>query len=274
MKGFNPSLAVHTETLGAVTASSRGTQITAGSSNAKGTALSLGTSTFAYEHVLISMHGQSAAADYLVDIQLDNGSAARWTIAADLRIAGAKAANMGAVAYSLPLRVPAGSLVYARCGASTNSATTCVTLAGFSSGIRGMPGYSRCVALFTPGTSRGFAWDPGGTANTDTGWQQVSAGVTEHVSACFAVFGTNADVARATGTWHASIGAGSVGNQVAIMPAMIFVDETSGDQPGPVNQGFVPCDINPSSAFWIRGTCSLGTAGDRTMDVCLYGMTH
>jgi hypothetical protein len=132
-----------TETFGAGT--STGTTLTAsGTANTKGTYVSLGTTTFEWNHVNLGFEGSSAAADHLVDIAIDDGGGNKWIIAADLRHPSRISANASPVTFSLPLYVPKGSALYARNASSTASATMTTTIAGFSRRTRRRP---RLLAL-------------------------------------------------------------------------------------------------------------------------------
>jgi hypothetical protein len=271
MHGWNSAPSSRHETLGAVPASSRGTQITAGSSNAKGTPVSLGTSAFAYNSVVVSIVNSSAAADHLVDILVDNGAGARWVLADSLRIPSLKAAGLAGQAYHLPLHVPAGALLYARNGASTNSATCQVTLTGSAGGrARGL---ARCVPLFTAGSSRGFAWDPGNVANTDTGFQQISAGYAGLIRGLSVCLGLNGDIARSGFSYRVTIGVGAAaGTSRNVASSLGLTTSVALDQPNANLWGCFPCEVPASTPWWVRGVCDGTTNGDRTLDVCLYGM--
>jgi hypothetical protein len=260
-----------TETFGAGT--STGTTLTAGgSANTKGTYVSLGTTTFEWNHVNLGFEGSSAAADHLVDIAIDDGGGNKWIIAADLRHPSRISANASPVTFSLPLYVPKGSALYARNASSTASATMTTTIAGFPVGRGGAPGYSRCLALFTPGTSRGVAIDPGGTANTTGAWAQTTTGVTARIAEWFGVIGSNGNTTRTTAHWDMDVGIGAAGSEQVVLAGITVSVGVSSTTMGPVLLGPYPTDVPASTAWSARSTCSITTAGSRTFDLCLYGL--
>jgi hypothetical protein len=261
---FNPHPGARTETLGAVTASSRGTLITASATaNAKGTAVSLGTTAFAYDHVVVSIAAHSAAADYLVDVSALDPASGGYVLLPDLHSGTRLVARANGISLALPLRVGSGVALFARCSCSTGSSTCAVSVAGFSSGLQGVPGFGRAVALFTPASSRGTAVAATTVTTTLT---QLSAGVAQRVGAVFVLIGdfatqtgANASTAR---LWQGPSGA----QQPVIDPmpggagANIFLSPKSG--------GPAPCDIPPSTPVWANLASSLtGTA-----DVAAYGL--
>jgi hypothetical protein len=261
------------ESLGATTATSRGTTITTANSNAKGSWVDLGTTSFSYHHLTICTGATSAAADYLVDIGVNVGGN-RFVIIPDLRVPSIKGANLFPMTISIPLRIPKGSVLSARCSASTNSATVTVCLTGFSGSLWGFPGFSRCVALFTsPGTSKGVNIDFGATGFVLSGWQQVVASTPERVGGVFCIVGPAGNVAKSgVGGRSFEVGYGAAGAEHFNGPVFLFTTETIGDSYLPCAFGPYPCDLAKASRIAVRGSHSGDADAIRDFDLAMYGL--
>lgn len=253
--------------------SSDGTQITAaGSIDTKGSWVDLGgVTSFAYEGftVICMVNGGT---DVLFDIGISDGTN-RFVIAEDIEYAGRKQVDEQNLALHIPVHVPAGSQLSARCQSSTASDFFRLHLIGHSANPGGYPGFSRAVKLFTVNGSRGTAIDPGGTANTKGSWTELIASCPADVGAIFGVVGFNGDVTRAaTASMLLDIGIGAASSEFVLVPDMSIAWEATWD--GPNDVFFQPIGVNipEGSRVAARAQCSLNTAGDRTVDLALYGL--
>lgn len=263
------------ESRGELTASSRGTLITAaGSANTKGAWADLGSATgFSYEAITVWCYRGSSAADYLLDIGISDGSN-RFVLIADLHMAGAKLAVEYGFHLTIPVRVPAGAQLSARVACSTLGATLDVGVVGHASGVAGVPGFSRSVALFAPATSRGIAVDPGGTANTKGSWAEITASSPERVAAMYGLVGFNGDIARASvASLLLDIGIGAATAEYVLYPNMHISWGATRDGPSicPRIPPFAAA-IPAGTRIAARAQCGIITVGDRTIDLALYGL--
>lgn len=264
------------ESRGEATGSSTGTTLTANASaNTKGSWTALGSATtFAYEGITIYLGQNNAAADYMIDIGIDDGAGNNFVLVPDLHFAAFKQANEHNLALNIPVHVPAGALIEARVAASTGSSTCNCHVVGHSANPGGFPGYSRAVALFTPASSRGVAVDPGGTANTKGSWAQLQASTAVDVAAVFGVIGFNNDAGRAAGAnSNLDIGLGAGGSEFVVLPDIVTQTwAATWDGPNDVFFQPVSCPIPSGTRIAARLACSTNTAGDRTIDLALYGL--
>lgn len=264
-----------TETLGVTTSGNTvGTLLTgSGTANLKGSWVDIGGATsFAYKRLLVVAATGGTAVDYTFDIGINVGGN-RFVIAEDLRYATARrAASEGNQHYDLPLFVPAGAQLSARCAGNGTSVTMRMAIVGFSANPAGMAPYSRCRALYTPSSSRGVAIDPGGSANTKSAWAELVASTGFASAALMAAIGYNNDIGRtAAAVMALDIGLGASSAEFAVLPNLIL--SWGGTLDGPAISGIplIPCYIPVGQRVVGRAQCTITTAGDRTADLALWG---
>lgn len=265
------------ETVGALTASSRGTLVTGGATNTKGSYVSIGAATtVSWEAMTIFVArptGSSGGLNGMIDIAL-GGAGSEAIIVPDLYFAAGKLQDEHTLQLTLPLHVPSGSQLRARMAESVGNGTIDLSVAGHHSGLGGAPGFSRAVALFTPASSRGVAIDPGATANTKGAWAELTSSCPEDVAAMFGLIGYNNDVARAAGAQALlDIGIGAAAAEQTVYPNYTFGWSTQRD--GPSNCVRIPpfaCGVPKTTRIAARAQAEINTAGDRTFDLALYGL--
>lgn len=265
------------ESRGETTASSTGTLLTAaGSIDTKGSYVALGSPTsFAYEGFTVYLAANSIEQDYLIDISIDDGSGNNQILVPDLHFAAAKGVNEHNFSMFIPVHIAAGAQIDARVACGDASDTCRCLIVGHSANPGGFPGFSRAVALFTPGSSRGVAIDPGGSAHTKGSWVQMSASCPADVSAIFGVAGFNGDNSRAAAArMMLDIGIGSAGNEFVLVPNLYFGWGSTWDGANDVILQPIAASIPLGSRVAARAQCSITTASDRTTDLALYGLVR
>lgn len=264
-EGGNPS----SETLGATTGSSGGTTVTASASaNTKGSYADIGgVTSFAYEELHVAMLAVGNN-DYTADVAINVGGN-RFIIAEDLRVRARGADN--AIIYPLALHVPAGAQLSMRCQSNAVSVTLSCILYGRSKGLRGMPGFSRLRALYAPGTSRGVNCDAGAVANTKTRTQIVASSAARAVG-LLGYIGPAADIARGgSEQWLMDISVGAAAAEWDIITNLLLGADATTDTNYPGLVGPFACDVPASSRWSVNLQSSSTTAGDRRLDVALWG---
>jgi len=270
MFNWVPHTAARSENRGAA-AGTAGTVITAsGTANTKGSYTDIGSTTsFDYEWLIVVAGAANTAGNYVFDLAISVGGN-RFIIAEDLRFCSLRASNQQWDIYCLPLHVPSGSQLSVRCAASVASITMQVVILGYSSGPFGAPGYSRCRAFYAPSTSRGITCDPGAVAHTKTR-TQITASTPDRAVALLAYVGPNGDVAAAATRWLFDIETGGAGSEQVLLPNMYLGRGAPYDMPTSQVFGPYPCDIPASSRMSCNIQCHVTTAGDRSVDVALWG---
>lgn len=271
MHQWDPLGGVRTETLGV--SSGQGTSMTAGgSANTKGSYHSVVTTGFTWEHLVIALELNSAAADYMVDIAIQVGGN-NGIIVPDLHFVGARAANEHHQHFELPLHIPAGASLCARIGCSTASATARIAYCGFSRGIGGRPGYSRVVALFSPSSSRGVTVDPGSGSTHTKNRTQLIASSPERVAALFGVIGYAGDIAKGgSADSLLDIETGASGQERVLCGNLPLSWNSTLDGVATWNTPLIPCDVPAGERFSANYQSATNTAGDRLIDLSLYGL--
>lgn len=265
------------ESRGEATGTSSGTAVTAaGSANTKGSWTALGAATsFAYEGFTLYAARNSLAADYVVDIGIDDGAGNNFILVPDLHFASLKQANEHNMALHIPVHVPAGALIEARVACSTLSGIAYINAVGHSTNPGGYPGYSRAVALFTPGSSRGATVDPGGTANTKGAWAELSASCPANIEAIFGVVGHGGDVARTvSGAMLLDIGIGAASSEFVMVPNIGMSWGAQYDGPTDIFFGPFAASVPVGTRIAARAACNDNAVGDRQIDLSLYGLVR
>lgn len=261
------------EERGLDTSTSISTSMTSGgSANTKGSWTDIGATTSFDYNAITFCFANGHAAEFMFDFGVSDGSN-RWNLISDLHLPFVRQANESYLHITLPLYVPAGSQLSGRVAASSSSLIAAVNFIGHASGLGGAPGFSKCVTLFSPSSSRGVAVDAGGSANTKGSWAQIIASTPEDVKAMFAIVGQNGDVSRAaTSSALIDIGVGAGGSEFVLYPDAFVSWGTTAD--GPINNCGIPvfaCDVPAGSRIAGRMQANTITAGDRTIDIALYG---
>jgi hypothetical protein len=262
------------ESRGEQTGTSTGTTLTAAASvDTKGSWTALGAATgFAYEGITVHLANNNGTNGYLVDIGIDDGSGNNFVLVPDLSFQCNQASEHN-LALFIPVHIPAGSLMEARVACSAASGTLNCLVVGHSANPGGFPGYSRVERLFTPATSRGPAIEPGGTINTKGAWTQMVASTAVDIAGLFGVVGFNGDRSRAAAAGMLlDIGIGAASSEFVLVPNLALEWEATWDGPNDVFFSPVPAEVPSGTRVAARGQCSLNTAGDRTVDLALYGL--
>lgn len=271
MHAYHTNHSSRSESRGLDLTATLGTSVQASATvNVKGTWTALGAATgFTYELLCVNVMGENTF-DHVLDIGIQVGGNT-WVIAADLRLPNRSGAFEHGLVIPLPLHVPAGSTLFARVASSTGSGRLYMYVQGFSSNAMGMPGFSRCIALYAPASSRGVTIDAGAVINTRVR-TQIIASSASRVCAIFAMVGQNADITRVVAASMAlDIETGAAAAERVLIPNMFLSWGPTKDYPEPVVSPIFSCDVATAQRFSANAQCSILTAGDRVIDLALFG---
>lgn len=259
-------------TVGAVAgASSVATTVTASASaNTKGAVVELVAATeFNANWMLVQLtNASTGAVFFLIDIMI--GAATEQVIVPNL-FAATRTGVGGSDSYLIPIFVPKGSRLSARCQSNSISATIAVSLVLMSGTMLGggqSPSFVSAYGADTAATL-GTNVDPGGVANTDSSWVQLTAS-TDRAHHWLIVAGRFGDANITTGAaWRLSIGIGAATETVLIADLHVSAG-TNEDLPyGAVAQ--LPCFVPAGSRLTARVRCTNITDSDRDTHLIVYG---
>lgn len=249
--------------------------LTAGAANTKGAypATPIVTSTpHDADAVLVTLIQKSAATDYAVDLAI-GASGSEVVVVPNLYVGGV---NQRGVSYLLPIKIPAGVRLNARCQNPTAAATIRVYATLIQGGMLGIPSFGRCVDLnavtgaATNGT-RIFANEatpgtPAGAGSKRT-WAQAVASLAFDVDWLVCIFGDRGLTTRTAGNrFLADIGIGAAAAEQVEVPDL-SVGSTSGSlMSHPLS---LPVTMRAGERVAVRGAASATTNAD--MDMWMWG---
>lgn len=259
--------------LGALTASSSGTTITAPATantktGAAWTTVIASTDTPGNGLLLTMFNTVATIVNRLVDIGIGAAGAEQVLIPNLLFSNGI--ADTPATVY-IPLRIPVGVRISARMQAST--ASNALIIAGnVHAGVwYGPVPYSRVVNYGANlATSRGISIDAGATANTKPAtWTTIGATTTEVAHGIIIGLGNQNNTLRNPATWLIDVGVGAAASEQALITNYIARGNVN-EMVTPVFSPFLPCRIPQGSRIAMRAQCTSTTSTDRTFDGMIY----
>lgn len=263
------------ENAGAVTATSRGTVITASASaNVKGTYTQLIAATaFQADGILVMFDDQPAVIDFLVDIAV-GAAASEKVILSNLLASGGTGSLTYGMHYYFPQRIPVGTRLAARCQASTLSSIIRVSCLLFSQGV--LPG--EALSVITPygqntADSGAVSIDPGGSANTKGAYVQIEASTTYLARFMTIVFGNQLNAVRSSQSWLVDVAIGAAAAEKIIVPNLSLNCSTSPDIIVPQSFNMLPVQIPPATRIAVRAQSDGIDATDRLFDCGIYLVT-
>lgn len=258
--------------------SAPGTQVTPGTSNADGSAVTLLSALSHDVHRLVvawSGFNLSTAAHYtLLDILQDPAGGTSWASLIDDILAGfspasANTTNSGFL-LDFPIWIPAGTSIGAQARTSHTSATA-GQVSVWAYGEPSRPEMWWCgqgveTLGVTASTSRGTSVTPGTTATWGT-WTSVGGTTGRRYGAIeFSTGGTDSNSAAASYQFQVGISSNVLRGYPIQSRWMGSAESGAAFGPGGVNW----CDIPAGTQMQVRGRSS--TASPETWDVALYGV--
>lgn len=263
------------ETIGADTASSRGTTITpSATAHTKGSWTQLvASSTANARGILVVLSGISTSSteDYLVDI--GTGAAASETaVISNLPHAGPTARVLSA--YYIPLPISNGTRISARCQCGATSGGGIAVMAYLlplqTVDLQDVTNVTTYGAV--TGTTRGTSIDPGGTANTKGTWTEISASTSRDIDWIIPMADNLGDTNQSVAEWLVDLGTGASSSEVAFLSNVQFQSTGVTDLKVPQSYPAIPIPrITSGTRLSARAQCNINTAGDRLLGVILVG---
>lgn len=257
------------ETIGADTTNTRGTVLTAGSANTKGSYVELSASvSTTCSAVAVAIFSANQNVDYLVDIATGAASAETDLIA---NIQTNRPTTAVAVRYFVfPIAITSGTRVSARCQASTGAATCRVVMYLFSGTSNFLGGTGAVNYGANAADSGGTSIDPGGSANTKGAYTEITASTSSDIKWVTVMLGNQTNAARASAEFLLDIATGSAGSESVVLNNVYFVTTSTGSTITAVGVSF-PVTIASGTRIAARAQCTIIDATDRLFDIVLMG---
>lgn len=214
-----------------------------------------------------------AGVDYLFDIGI--GGAGSETVLIDNIAVGTRGTFVTPAMPLLPVSIPAGTRISARCQASNASVSgraTKLAVGLFDSGFAQSSALSRVVTMgANTADSGGVSIDPGAVANTKGSWTEISSSVATSSRWLLAAFANQANSARTTCSWLVDIGLGAAASEQVLIPDLLVTALASSTTfPALVS---LPCSLPAGERLSVRAQCDITDATDRLFDFVAYGVS-
>lgn len=252
------------------TTSSDVTAVTASAStNTKGAYAAVVASTAVdCDGFLVTFAGQTSNVRVLLDIAI--GGAGSEDVIVDNLL---WSANQNLVhTFYVPVSLPAGTRIAARCQSSTGSVVTAVSVVLVKGGWRTPPSASAVITWgANTADSGGTALDAGAAANTFGTVVELAASTAADVFAVALQTAANANTTPKAGSFLVEILVGGAGSEVPVA-AIGFRAAGVADSYGPGPDFWFPCAIPAGSRVSARVMSTVTDATDRVLDVVVFGM--
>jgi hypothetical protein len=222
--------------------------------------------------LLVVTQSSSAALSHLLDFGV-GGAGSETVILPDWLV------SIGArmTAYTtIPIDLPAGSRIAARCqgsGVSNQLQVRAMTLRG---GLLSTPPAGQVIAIgVNSADSGGQVIDPGATTNTYGAWTELTASTTVDIVAVRVCLGMreNAGPVGSVPAYYVDLGVGAAASEQSLIEALPFSMTASGDFGAGGPHFWLPVSIPAGSRIAARARAGTNDATDRLFDLSLLALT-
>jgi hypothetical protein len=260
------------EAIGIDSANSGGVTVTAsGSADTKGSYTQLiAATTFEYAALTITITHVNPTIAFLVDIAI-GAAASEVVLIPDIFLPrGWTDSTITPIRFTLPIAVPAGSRVSARCAGTTGGLGIRVSAVGVAPDPIVPSSGSSVWAVKHATLSKGIVVDAGGSANTKGSWVELVASTVHAAHWLQVLAGRENTIGGAINGWLLDIAVGAAASEVVLIPDLFFAGESTRDQ-AILSMG-VPCDIPAGSRIAARCQSDNATVNQRELLVALLGV--
>jgi len=260
--------------IGAVSGTSRGVVVTSSTANVKGAWSELSASTEFDAYSLLLMIQEfivvTAGNEMLIDIGV-GGAGNEEVIAENIIISHGNTNSFPGMSKCLPISIPSGTRVAARCQSSAGSQSVSILMSGLIPNFKSNNGLSLIVGLgINTTTTRGISFDPGAVADTKGAWSEVDSSLGDSYKGFLIGIGGDTNTSQTEQTGFIDVGIGGAGNEEVIaenIPYRIDAGEFYS-----ILDGFFTVDLAEGQRLAVRAQCSITNSVDRVNDVFIYGV--
>lgn len=226
----------------------------------------IAATTFDYEGFLLFFKRDTTTSHISIDIAI-GAAASEVEILTDFCIGTPTTAVAITKSGSIfiPLRVPKGSRISARC---SSASAVRVMIHGYNGAPGRMEGFSQIQALGVS-SNRGVAVNAGASANTKGAWAEITSSTADFIKGLLVQIDENANTILTTGQFLIDIGIGGAGSEVVIIPNIPAATHSTDDFIAYSHTDFYPIEIPPGTRIAARCQSSITDATDRVIGVSL-----
>lgn len=237
----------------------------------KGVYSELITSTaYDADGVMVSLQQSSGTAGGLMDFAI-GAAGSEQIVMANVIIGQTKRLT---TYVFIPINLPAGSRVAARCQSTVSSQAYAVATHLYRAGLWGPPP-GGTILTFGADTSDsgGKVVDPGGTIDTYGGWAELSASVGQDIAAVYLMLANRQNSAPAdqSVSFYLQLGIGTAASEIPVWGPIRFSSSSFGSY-GPLPAVWFPVSIPAGSRLVARARAGTNDATDRLFDLVVYGL--
>lgn len=250
---------------------SHGPTITAhASANTKGSYTEIISSTPHDAHWIMVTLGVALREDFLVDIAI-GGAGSEQIVIANFPHSNVPGGGQATNTTLIPVFIPAGSRVSARCQATTGAAVVRIALHLLQMGALS-PGSAGFVETYgaNTGDSGGAQLDSGGSANTKGSYTEITSATSRPIRWLVLCIGNMNNSARQDTVGYLDIAIGAAGSEQVIVPNIPIGQDSGADMCWPAYVSF-PIDIPAGSRIAARTSWNFTDATDRLIDLIVLG---
>ena len=272
--------ATRLKTYGGVAGTSLGTTITApGAANTKGNWAPIVASTdFPAVGIIVSIQVEPGSGDSycLIDVGVGAGGV-EIVLIPNLLATRYGTSDGGRWSVYVPVAIPAGTNVSMRYQASGTAPViygTITIVGGQAKRQLLSPGLCTDYGSVT-GTSKGTAVDPGATANTESGWQPLTASTTYACRGLILCVAANTCGSGTNPRWLVDVAVGAGGAEQAVVTDIIHSNggQSAGIHFSDGGWHYLPMAIPAGTRVSVQAQCSINTASDRALNVNVIGVS-
>lgn len=259
-------------TVGDDTATSRGVLITAsGTANAKGSYTEITSSTafdcdgffLAWNHSF----SEFSAFSFLIDLAI-GAAASEQIIVPDLPSQN----RTGGIVF-IPMNIPSGTRVAARCQASSGSVTVAIALY-LRRGVSESPGSVAFVKSYgaTTANSGAITVDPGATPDTEGAYAEITSATDVPLKGFMVMTGSRNNGGPTSCRWLVDIAIGAASSEKVIVADLRVSVLSNRDAFGPHYSNIFWIPIPSGTRIAARALCDITDATDRLLDLAIIGL--
>lgn len=239
----------------------------------KGDWVEIGISTIPCDGFFVQANAGEVADDYLFDIGI-GGTGVEVVIVQDILIS-AMPGTTGfgdPVGFYIPLPQMSATRfsVRTQCSQASAAALSVNMILANGGSYEAMRRNRATTYGANTGTTRGTSIDPGGSANADGTWVQISGAISNPIEAVLLCYGNQQNTARTTASWRTDLGFGASLSEVVVVPQtqLRAVDSTDMVRPLVAER---EAAIAAGERLVARARCSITDATDRLFDLVVIG---